>query len=119
MLGGQMVGLRRHKHAALLALLVVALAIGTFHAQSDAERLRSDALRTVLGIAIWIVVFERPRERARMGVILLASLAIGWGRHFTAASLGHALSLADQAVLSLFLWSAVWVILRDLFRAPA
>ncbi len=28
MLGGQMVGLRRHKHAVLLALLVVALAVG-------------------------------------------------------------------------------------------
>ena len=116
---GLAVGLRRHKHAVLLALLLVALAIATINAQSGAERLRSDAVRTVLGIAIWIVVFERRRERATMGAILLASLAISWSRHFTAASLGHALSLADQAVLSLFLWSAVWVILRDLFRAPA
>src|SRR5271165_3902321 len=119
MLGGQMVGLRRHKHAALLALLVVALAIGTFHAQSDAERLRSDALRTALGIAIWIVVFERPRERVVMAAVLLASLAINWGRHFTTTSLDYALSVTDQVVLSLFLWSAVYVILRDLFRTPA
>jgi len=103
----------------LLALLLVALAIDTINAHSGAERLRTDALRTVLGVAIWIVVFARPRERATMGAVLLASLAINWGRHFTVASLGHALSLADQAVLSLFLWSAVWVILRDLFREPA
>jgi hypothetical protein len=119
MLGGQMVGLRRHKHAVLLALLFIAIAIDTFNAQSGAERLRTDALRTVLGVAIWIVVFERPRERATMAAVLLASLAINWGRHFTAASLDHALSLADQMVLTLFLWSAVYVILRDLFRAPA
>ena len=114
-----MVGLRRHKHAVLLALLFMAIAINTFNAQSGAERLRTDALRTVLGVAIWIVVFERPRERATMAAALLASLAINWGRHLTASSLDHALSLADQVVLTLFLWSAVYVILRDLFRAPA
>jgi len=98
-------------------LLVVALAVDTLYAQSSAERLRTDALRTVLGIATWIVVFERRRERATMGAVLLASLAISWGRHFAVASLDHALSLADHIVLVLFLWGAVYVILRDLFRA--
>jgi hypothetical protein len=107
------------KHAVLLALILVALAIETFNAQSGAERLLSDALRSVLGIAIWIVVFERPRERAAMAVVLFASLAINWGRHFSVASFDYALSLADEVVLSLFLWSAVYVILRDLLRAPA
>ncbi len=117
MLGGQMFGLHRRKYAVLLALLVVTLAVDTFHSQSGAGRLRSDALRTVLATAIWIVVFERPRERATMAAVLLASLALTWGRHFTPANIDHALSLADQAVLSMFLWSAVYVILRDLFRA--
>jgi ion channel len=117
--GGLAVGLRRHKHAALLALILVGLAIATFNAHSGAARLVSDALRTVLGVAIWIVVFERPRERAAMAAVLLASLAITWGRYFSVASLDHALSIADQMVLSLLLWSAVCVILRDLFRAPA
>ena len=65
--------------------------------------MRTDALRTVLGVAIWIVVFERPRERATMAEALLAFLAINWGWHFTAASLDHALSLADQVLLTLFL----------------
>jgi len=114
---GLAVGLRRRKHAVLLVLLVVALAVDTLYAQSGAERLRTDALRTVLGIATWIVVFERRRERATMGAVLLASLAISWGRHFAVASLDHALSLADHMVLVLFLWGAVYVILRDLFRA--
>ena len=97
MLGKQVIGLRRRKYAVLLALLVVALAVDTFHARSGAEQLRSDALRTVLAIAIWIVVFERPRERAAMAAVLLASLAINWGRHFIATNLDYALSLADQA----------------------
>jgi hypothetical protein len=100
----------------LLALLFIAMI--TFNAQSGAERLRTDVLRTVLGVAIWIVVFERARERASMVAVLLASL-INWGQQFTAARLDHALSLADQALLTLFLWSAVYVTLRDLFRAPA
>ena len=69
-----------------------------------AERLGTDALRTVLVIATWIVVFERRRERATMGAVLLASLAIGWGRHFAVASLDHALSLADHAPIGMDGW---------------
>jgi voltage-gated potassium channel len=110
------VRLSRRKYAVLLVLLLVVLAIETF---SGAGRLRSDALRAVLTIAIWIIVFERPRERAITAAILLTSMLTSWGRYLTAASLDHPLSLADEVLLTLFLWSAVWVILRDLFRAPA
>jgi hypothetical protein len=112
------VELSRHKYAALLALLFVVLAVETFNVRPGAE-LRSDALRTVLTIAIWIIVFERPRERAAMVAVLLASLLVNWGRYFTVAGLDRALSLADEVLLLLFLWSAVCVILRDLFRTPA
>jgi hypothetical protein len=112
------VELSRHKYAALLALLLVVLAVETFNVRPGAE-LRSDALRTVLTIAIWIIVFERPRERAIMVAILLASLLVNWGRYFTVGSLDRGLSLADEVLLLLFLWSAVCVILRDLFRTPA
>jgi len=117
--GVQVIGIRRHKYAVLLALLVVGVAVATFTAQSGFERLRSDAVRTVLGVAIWIVVFERPRERRIMAAVLFAFLAINWGRYFTAASLVHALTLAHQVMLALLLWSAVYVILLDLFRSPA
>jgi hypothetical protein len=102
----------------LLALLLVALAIETFIVQSGAERLRSDILRMVLTVAIWAIVFERRRERAAMAAVLIGSFLVNWGRYFTAANLEQALSLVDQVLLSLFLWSAVWAILRDLFRAP-
>jgi hypothetical protein len=107
MLGGMMFALRRHKHAVLLALLFVVLAAETVNAQSGAERLRTDVLRTVLGVAIWIVVFERPRERATIAAVLLASIAIGWARYLSVASVDYALSLANEVVLTLFLWSAV------------
>ena len=110
---------RRRKYVVLLALLVIALAIETLGAQSGAERLRSDVLRTVVGVVLWITVFERPRERRIMAAVLFASLAITWGRYFTAASLDRALSLAHQVTLILLLSTAVYVILRDLFREPA
>jgi Ion channel len=109
-------GLRRHKHAVLLAVLLVALAVETFHAQSAVGLLRWDLLRTGLIVAIWIVVFERRRERIVMAAALLASLAIDWGQHVGGAAFDYPLSVADQVVMALFLWSAVYVILRDLFH---
>jgi len=107
--------LRSRKHAALLALLLASLAIQSFDARPGAEGLLSDAFRTVLGIAIFLVVFERPRERVGMATFLILILAIGWGRRLSATSL----DLALHTLMSLYLWVAVWVILRDLFGKPA
>jgi voltage-gated potassium channel len=112
------VEVRRRKYAALLALILVALAMETFNAQSGTGRLRSDALRTVLDVAIWVAVFRRPRERAAMAAILVTSMALGWSRYFIAASHDQALSVADHLLLSLLLWGAVRVILRELFLTP-
>ena len=66
---------RRHKYAALLALLLVSLAIQSFDARSGAEGILSDALRTMMAVAILIVVFDRQRERMAMAVIVAASIA--------------------------------------------
>ncbi len=111
--------LHRHKHAALLALLLVFLAIQSFDAGPASEGILSDAFRTMLGVAILVVVFERQRERMAMAVILAAVMAIGWWRHVSEANLDIALSIALSALMSLFAWAAVWVILRDLFRKRA
>ena len=111
-------GLRERKYAVLLTLLCVALAVETANARGG-ERFLSDTFRTVLGVAIWVVVFKRPRERVAMAAALVAAAAFSWARYLIAGSLDHALSLADQTVMALFLWSAVYVILRELFRAPA
>jgi hypothetical protein len=99
-------------------LLFVALAAESINPRG-AERYFADTIRTLLGVAIWFVVFRRPRERVAMAAILVATLAFNWARYVSAESLGHGLSLAEQTMLAIFLWSAVYVILRDLFRAPA
>ena len=110
---------QRHKYAGLLALLLASLAIQSFDARPGAAGLLSDAFRTALGVAILIVVFERPCERAGMAAVLVSTVAIGWWRYFSGSSLDHALSIALHALMSVFLWAAVWVILHDLFRKPA
>jgi hypothetical protein len=111
------VPLHRRKYAVLLTLLCVALAIETVNARGG-ERLLSDAVRAVLGIAIWFVVFKHPRERVVMAAAFVVAAAFGWGRYFAPESFDHVLSLAEQTTLAVFLWGAVYVILRDLFRAP-
>ncbi len=116
---GNVVALRRHKFAALLALLLASLVIQSFDARPGADGLLSDVFRTVLGAAIFLVVFERRSERVIAFGILVVIVAIGWGRHFSPARFDYALSLALHGLMSLYLWVAVWVILRDLFRARA
>jgi hypothetical protein len=110
---------RPRNYAVLLALLLVVLALETFGIRSVAHQIRSDALRTALGVAVWVVVFRQPRERATMAVVLVAVIAVSWGRYVFATSLDYAVSLVTETSLSLFLWGAVYVILRDLFRKPA
>ena len=107
----------QRKYSVLLVLLCISLAIETMNARGG-ERLLSDAFRMVLGVAIWFVVFKRPRERGTMAALLAAAIALNWGRYFGAEGFGYVLSLAEQLVLALFLCGAVVVILRDLFEKP-
>jgi hypothetical protein len=113
-----MAGLREHKYAVLLALLLISLAIETINARGT-HGFRSDVFRTVLGLATWAVVFKRPRERVAMAAVLAATLAISWGRYLAPDRLDYAVSLATQTTEAVFLWGAVGVILRDLFREAA
>ncbi len=110
---------RRHRFALLLALLLVSLAIQSFDARPGAGGLLSDASRTVLGVVLFVVVFEHKRERAAMAIILALIVTIGWGRRLLAASLDHTVSLGADVLTALYLWFAVWVILRELFRQTA
>jgi voltage-gated potassium channel Kch len=110
--------MRRRRYAVLLTLLCVALAIDSINARGVAALL-SDTIRTALGVAIWFVVFKRPRERIAMAAVLVAATVFSWGRYFAAGSLGYTLSLMEQATLALFLWVAVYVILRELFDTSA
>lgn len=118
MLADSAAGLRRHKYAALLALLLVSLAIQSFDARPNAEGMLSDVSRTVLSVAILIVVFGRLRERLWMAPVLIAAVAIGWWHNYSPTGSDLALSLTHHALKSVFLWAAICVILRDLFRRP-
>ena len=109
---------RRHKYKALLALLLVSIGIQTYGWHAGLAGVLADIFRTVLVVTIFFVVFPGTRERVPAALLLLVTIAVGWTRHFTGASDNGGLALAFNALSSLFLWTAVAVILRDLFRTP-
>jgi hypothetical protein len=102
----------------LLALLLTSIVIQTYGLHSGFAGMLSDIFRTVLVLTIFLVVFRGTRERVPAALLLLAMVVIGWTRDFAAASNDGGLALAFNALSSLFLWTAVAVILRDLFRTP-
>ena len=81
--------MRKYKYAALLALLLVSLAVKSFDARHGAEGTLSDAFRTMLGVAMLVVVFERQRERVAMAVIIAPAFAIAWWRHVSGRKPRH------------------------------
>jgi hypothetical protein len=109
---------RRHKYTVLLALLLASIVIQTYGLHSGFPGLLSDIFRTVLVVTIFFVVFRGTRERMPAALLLLAMVLVGWTRHFTAGSDEGVLALAFNLLSSLFLWTAVAAILRDLFRTP-
>lgn len=109
---------RRQKYKVLLALLLVSIVFQTYGLHTGFVGLLSDAFRTVLSVAIYLVVFRSAGERWPAALLLVANVFIGWTRHFTGGSDDGALALAFNLLTSLFLWTAVAVILRDLFRTP-
>jgi hypothetical protein len=111
--------LGERKYALLLGLLLFSLAFQSFATRSGSGTVLADGLRTLLSVAILMVVFERPRERAVMAVVLAGTVAIAWGRDLSAGSYEHAGTVVFYGLMVLFLSGAVYVILRQLFRAPA
>ena len=109
---------RRHKYKVLLALLLVSIVVQTYGLHTGFVGVLSDAFSTVLALTIFVVVFRGARERVPAALLLLATVVVGWTRHFIGGSDEGALALAFNALSSLFLWIAVAVILRDLFRTP-
>jgi hypothetical protein len=109
---------RRHKYKVLFALLLASLVIQTYGLHTGYVGVLSDVFRTVLSVTIFLVVFHGARERVPAGLLLLATVFTGWARHFTGGSDDGALARAFNLLSSLFLWTAVAVILRDLFRTP-
>jgi hypothetical protein len=112
-------GLGERKYALLLGLLLVSLAFQSFATRPGSGTVLADVLRTLLSVSILLVVFERPRERAVMGLVLLGAIGIGLARDLSAVNVDDAAIVAFYGLAVLFLAGAVYVILRQLFRASA
>lgn len=106
----------RHKYDVLLALLLVALVIQSAGIASGKQGLLSDAFRSVLTLTMYGVVFWGTRERWAVAAILLPTIALGWARPFLAVGHQFAAAVTFNVLMASFLWAAVGVILRDLFR---
>lgn len=109
---------RRHKYKVLLALLLASIVTQTYGLGSGSLGLVSDIFRTLISLTVFVVVFRGARERVPAALILAATVGIGWFRHFTGGTHDGALALTFNLLSSLFMWVAVAVILRDLFRSP-
>ena len=117
-LGANAIGIRLHRYALLLALLLLALIVQAIDVSTRTASLLSDVSRTVLGVTVLFVVFERPRERIAMAVVLAIVMAIAWSPHFLSGNLGRGSSIALHALTVLYVSVAALVIVRDLFRHP-
>ena len=110
--------LKTRKYTVLLVLLMVSLVVETFNARGE-FRLVSAFIGSILTIAIWAVVFDKPRERIWMGALLVVALGIYWLQLLSGSRLEFELTLAEQAAKSIFEAAAVYLIMRDLLRDPA
>ena len=111
--------LRRRKYTVLLAVLLALLVLQSFAITTGSESIGHDVMATALGVAIFLVVFERSALQTVMAVFLLIAFLIGWERHLHVPSIfDHALRVTQAVALAGFYWVVVWAILRNLFRTP-
>ena len=102
----------------LLAILLVTAVLQSFAITAGPKRIEHDVMLTVLGVAIFLVVFERSAVRTVMAIVLLLAISITWARYLPVSSFIHALTLTRVVCLAVLFWVAVWVILGHLFRTP-
>ena len=109
--------LRQRKYSVLLALLFAQLVLQSFAITTGSESIWHDVMATVLGVAIFLVVFDRSVLQIPTAAFLLIALSIGWGSHFHGPSKSdNTLRVSQAAALAGFYWVAVWAVLRNLFR---
>ena len=78
----------------------------------------SDLFLTIVAMAVFLVVFQRRRERIVAFATAAVSIAITWSRHLPiAAEYGASLEIAHHFLQAAFLAFAVAVILRNIFEA--
>jgi hypothetical protein len=111
--------LRQRKYTALLVVLLAMVVLQSFPITTGFESIWHDVLATVLGVAIFLVVFERSVLQTVMAVLLFFALSTGWAFHaHVSSAFDQALAVTQAIALAIFYWVVVWAILRNLFRTP-
>ena len=106
----------RHRHAVLLALLLCGYTFQSFAITARTGGFVSDLVLAGFELAMFFIVFENPRERALLAVIFIAATMVGLSRYVSPADADSGRALGFYVLHAIFLWAAVFVILRDLFR---
>ena len=106
----------RHRNAVLLTLLLVAYTFQSFAISAPTGGFVSNVVLTLLELVMLFIVFERRSERLAFAVVLIVAALVGLSRYVSPVSLESGLALAFYVLHAIFLWAAVIVILRDLFR---
>ena len=106
----------RHRHAVLLALLLFGYTFQSFAITARTSGFVSDLALAGLELAMFFIVFENPRERALLAVIFVAATMVGLSRYVSPADADSGRALGFYVLHAIFMWAAVFVILRDLFR---
>jgi voltage-gated potassium channel len=116
---GAATSLRQRKYAILVTVLLAVLVLQSFAITRDSGSIGHDIIATVLGVAIFLIMFDRSTLQKVVAVFLLVALSIGWERHLNVPSIfDHALRVTQAVALASFFWVVVWAILRNLFRTP-
>jgi hypothetical protein len=106
----------RHRSALLLALLLVAYTFQSFAITARTGGILSDTALAALSLGMFFLVFQDRNERALLTVVFVAAALVGFSRYVFPAGADSLRALAFYTLHAIFLWAAVIVILRDLFR---
>jgi voltage-gated potassium channel len=112
--------LRRHRHLALLALLIGALVTQPLVArEAAAARLTYDLIAAAGALAVLLVVFEQRWERQVALAFALPAIVLTIARYVVPADWLAVAIIAYCVSVALFLGFAVCVIVREIFAQRA
>jgi hypothetical protein len=112
--------LRRHKHGVLLLALLTTFLIESFPHRLLLGPVASDLAITVVLCLIFLVVFERRRNRVIALVAMVVAIAMDWARYVEGlAAHDRELALAYHGALVVLAGFATFVILRNIFEHAA
>src|SRR6516164_4579182 len=114
-----MKGLRERKHLVLLLVLVVGLVLQPLAHGWLFGLVFYDVLLTLLLLTVFLIVFERRRERLVALVIAVPALVSSWAGHGLSGWPQTVAWVIDHCFIVLFIGFAVVVILRGLFQTKA